>query len=109
MGLACFPACGCGGNTYCMGCDVTSNGISILTFSGKAGLLSTREPGCRFTTPACAIATVERHGMYSLWDAVDLTYDDGTTASLQMLTNCTGAGEPVGTDYGAQLTLTPSN
>ena len=77
------------------------------TFDNGA-LTSVREPGCRFTTPHCAIATVPKHGKYTVNgdDTLTLTYDDGSVATLITQTNCRGTDRIAGDDYGVSLILT---
>jgi hypothetical protein len=76
-------------------------------FNTDGTFQSVKEPACTLSQPRCMIMVAPKHGHYwiSSHDLVHLTYDDGTTATLDAQVNCKNAVRLTGTDYATTVTV----
>lgn len=80
------------------------------SITGKGRISSVHTPGCVHATPYhCNIASQKKDGgyIYTSPTVVQITYDDGTSATFHSETNCAQQQRWVGQDWGTTVVLGP--
>jgi hypothetical protein len=80
-------------------------------FAADGTFWSSSAPACTIAQPIhCMIAVMQNTGVFVIPDnkSVELTYDNGDTATLAIQADCNNNERITGTDYGTTVTVFPS-